>query len=442
MCNKLKLSSRVSGHWSNYECYLLKDENVHVGWIEWTGSKTFKLKKNPLTKHPESPYTYIVPSEVNIPVEEGLIRVNPEKIIRDVQLPDSEIFGTYKGMFCIIDGYEPVDINKLPKPYLSKDEFLYRITSNWKGDVGKRFSKEIAINILSCPKSSYGIGGIGAQSLNPYTGKKQIINLYSTMRNIIPKDFFLINKNYMFKPIRTVNDAETADTAVKKGHSDEISYNYLFSLSPESQSVMMPTQIPLIVPEAIYKPNTWDLDRDVLDYQLSAMLLTPYIEESMQRDLQNTLLRTAQDMIRKSNMQISPDKGGTLRLMKSWCRLEHKQNIDEDDFIRMKNDLDEVFKEFFDMIDDARSLGRTYQIPLTQIPETRKLSLNANKILKCIRRICRDHGYERVSKDILRKEIPEKEISYFDIDEGIQELVNTGYLLMHKNYSEFEIVNI
>ena len=31
----MRLDKRVSGHWSNYECYLLKNENVHVGWIEW-----------------------------------------------------------------------------------------------------------------------------------------------------------------------------------------------------------------------------------------------------------------------------------------------------------------------------------------------------------------------------------------------------------------------
>jgi hypothetical protein len=44
----MNLNKRVTGPWANYESALLKDENTHVGWIEWTSDKTFRLKKNPL----------------------------------------------------------------------------------------------------------------------------------------------------------------------------------------------------------------------------------------------------------------------------------------------------------------------------------------------------------------------------------------------------------
>ena len=64
MAKTFSLSNRVAGPWSNYESFLLKDENTHVGWIEWTSKNTFRLKKNPLADHPISPYTYILPPEV------------------------------------------------------------------------------------------------------------------------------------------------------------------------------------------------------------------------------------------------------------------------------------------------------------------------------------------------------------------------------------------
>jgi len=440
--NKLKLSRRVSGHWSNYECYLLKDENAHVGWMEWTSNKTFRLNKNPLTKHPKSPFLYIVPPDVHIPIHEGLIRVSPEKIVPEVKIPNGKIYGTYSNKYCIVDKYEPVDLNELPKPYLSKDEFLYRITDNWRGDVQKQFSKEIAINVLSCPKSDYGIGGIGAQSLCPYGGKQELNNLNSSIRNLLPNDFLRKNKRYMYKSIKTVCDLHSANSDIKKNSSEEISYNYIYSPSPQTQSYLIPTQIPLIIPEAIYKPDKWGLDRDVLDYQLSALLLNPYIEENAQNNLIKIVTKTAQDMLRKSNIQAPLDNTGVLRLAKAWCRLEYKQSINENDFTRMKNDFQDIFKEYYDMSEDTKKSGRTYNVPLTRNTDARRLSINANKIFKYIKNVTRNKGYKKISKEIIRKEISPKEITNYVLDEGLQELVNAGYLLMYKNYTEFEIVNL
>jgi hypothetical protein len=437
----LKLNSRVSGHWSNYECYLLKDENTHVGWMEWTSNKSFRLYKNPITKHPESPYVYIVPPEVNIPTHEGLIRVSPERIVQDVKLPKRKVYGEYTKKYCLVDKYEPVDLNELPKPYLSKDEFLYRITSNWKGDVQKQFSKEIAINILSCPKSDYGIGGIGAQSICPFGGKRELEFLNSSIMKLLPTDFLRKNKRYMYKPINKVQDLRHANVDIKLGASEEISYNYLYTPSPQSQSYLIPTQIPLILPEVIYQPDKWDLDRDVLDYQLSSLILNPYIEESTYKNLINVVTKTAQDILRKSNIQAPLDNTGVLRLAKAWCRLEYKQSIDEDDFIRMKNDLQEIFKEFYDMSEDTKNVGRTYHVPLTRITDNMRLSLNANKIYKYIKQISRNQGYQKLSREVIRNEIPLKDIANYNLYEGLQELVNAGYLLMYKNYTEFELVN-
>jgi len=436
----MNLNKRVTGPWANYEYVLLKDENTHVGWIEWTSDKTFRLKKNLLIDHPMSPYTYILPPEVKIPVEEGIIRVTPEKIVREVKIPRGKIFGTFSGQFCIVDSYEPVNPDMLPKPLLSKDEFLHRLTYNWHGDVTKIFSKEIAINILSCPKSSYGIGGIGAQSLSPYGGRQDLIILNRSIKNLLPSDFLGRNKTYMYKPIRTKHDAECANNDFKRGVSDEISFNYLFNLGPQSQSYLMPTQIPVIIPEARYKPDKWGLDRDVFDYQMSALLLNPYMEENIQDKLTKILRKTGEDILRKSSLQTSLDNTGLLRLAKAWCRLEFKQSINEDDFSKLKNDFEEVFREYFDIVEDAKETGKTYHIPLTPMSNKMRLTVKANRIYKLIKKLSRENDYKRLSIEIIRNNVPVKEISTYDLDKGLNELVNAGYLLMHKNYTEFEIV--
>ncbi|MFE3845412.1 hypothetical protein ACFL1L_00940 [Thermoplasmatota archaeon] len=441
MVKKFSLINRETGPWSNYESFLMKDENIHVGWMEWTSNNTFRLNKNPLIKNPQSPYIYVIPQEVNIPINEGLIRVNPEKIKKDVEIPNKKMYGTYSNKFCIVDKYEPVDINKLPKPYISKDEFLYKITDNWVGDVQKQFSKEIAINILSCPKSNYGIGGIGAQSLCPYGGKQELIFLNSSLKNILPNDFLNKNKKYMYKPIKTERDLRFANSDINKNIADEISYNYLYTPSPQSKLYLIPTQIPLIIPEVFYKPDRWGLDRDVLDYQLSALLLNPYIEENTQKNLINIITKTAQDILMKSNIQALLDNTGVIRLAKAWCRLEYKQKIDENDFIRMKNDFQGIFKEYYDMIEDTDTSGRTYNIPLTRTFDAMRLSIIANKIYRYMKQIQRTQGYKKISKEIIRNELPVKEISNYDLNKGLRDLVNAGFLLTYKNYSEFELVN-
>ena len=202
----------------------------------------------------------------------------------------------------------------------------------------------------------------------------------------------------------------------------------------------MQTQIPVIIPEARYKPDKWGLDRDVFDYQMSAILLTPYIEENIQDKLTRIVTKTGEDILRKSSLQTSLDNAGLLRLAKAWCRLEFKQSINEDDFSKLKNDFEEVFKEYFDIVEDAKETGATYHIPLTPMPNKMRLTVKANIIYKLIKKLSRENDYKRLSIEIIRNNVPVKEISTYDLDKGLNELVNAGYLLMHRNYTEFELV--
>jgi len=87
MTKKLHLNKRVRGPWTNFEQLLLKPENTHVGWIEWIDDRHFRLKKNPFVDNPPSQFIYELPDELNIPVEEGLIRVEIDK------MPDNYTLG-------------------------------------------------------------------------------------------------------------------------------------------------------------------------------------------------------------------------------------------------------------------------------------------------------------------------------------------------------------
>jgi hypothetical protein len=438
MIKGINLTKRINGPWTTFESFLLKDENCHVGWIHWINHQSFKLHKNPFSTWPSSPFTYLVPEDVSIP-EEGLIRVNVEKIYKIPDFSKTRTLGIYTNQFCITDGYESIKTDTLPKPYLTKDEFLSRLIDNWIGEKDENFSKELAINILSCPKSIYGIGGIGAQSFSSFGTKKNLKDLNISIKHFLPVDFLSQNKNYRYKPIMTEIDAENANMAVMKKESNEISYNYLFNLSPETQRFAMPTQIPILLPDVKYRKSNWDLDRDILDYHMNALLLQPVITESLQKKLIEVIKITGKKILHKVDMETTVDAAGILKLAKAWCRLELKNVLVEDDFIKIKNDFEQIFSEFFDLSEDAQISGRTWHIPLTPLPDKMNLTIVANKIYREIKNFTRNNRYERFTKIQIRELINRKEVMDYDLERGLKELVNAGYLLQFKNYSEFSL---
>ena len=288
MIRPIHLDKRVAGPWTNYESFLLKSENIHVGWIEWINDRSFRLKKNPFSSHPMSPYTYLIPDEAHIPIEEGLIRVNEEKIVKNIKIPRGKIHGNYTDQFCIVESYKPLGMDELPKPYLKKDDFLNRILYNWETGNKDTFGTELALNILSCPKSIYGIGGIGAQSFAPFGSKRNLLALNKAIKDLLPIDFLKQNKAYQYKPIKTIGEETQVSSQINRMASDEISFNYLFTLSPEGQNTMMPTQIPIVIPEGFYLPGGWGLDPDILDYQMTRY---PLSEERLSQFLEATKIK-------------------------------------------------------------------------------------------------------------------------------------------------------
>ena len=226
---------------------------------------------------------------------------------------------------------------------------------------------------------------------------------------------------------------------MRKAVSDEISYNYLFTLNPELEPSMMPIQIPIVLPEGFYKKNEWGLDPDIMEYQIGALMIQPHIDEKVQSKLKDLITKIGLDMLKDIPEETTIDFQGVLRLAKSWARLQFKWDLHEDDFIKMKNDLVEPFKEFFDLVEDAKKTGKTFQAPLTQLPDKRTISFYATKIFQAAKQIAKETGSKRFPKTTLREKISNKYVSNYDFEYGLDELVQTGYLLIHKNGTEFEI---
>ncbi|NLK25977.1 MAG: hypothetical protein GX307_05310, partial [Euryarchaeota archaeon] len=85
---------------------------------------------------------------------------------------------------------------ELPRPYLDREEFLYRLVINWPGGEQDHLDKALALQLLSCPRTPLGPGGIGTQSFDLTGESKALDNLKKTLGTHLPTEFSRPNERY------------------------------------------------------------------------------------------------------------------------------------------------------------------------------------------------------------------------------------------------------
>jgi hypothetical protein len=447
MIKAIDLSKREVGPWANFESFLLKNE--HVGWIEWQpGGTTFRIKKSPFSEH-YSQYLYAVPDDVIIP-EEGLIRIEVGELVKTVKLLRKKLYGFYSDKIYIVEGYEEIKTDSLPKPSISKDEFLSQVVHMWNGAEGyPLFKKEVAYNILSCQKDFFGIGGIGVESFVPGGSSQVMKYLKSSINKLLPDEFRKRNEKYEYDFIVKKDDARVVNNRRNDPKSNEISFNDMSKLSDEMSLESIPIQIPLILPEEVlYNPYHSNFyDRDVLDYQLSALLITPIIQSNLVEKFTDLAIKTS-DYINKRYTEdtLLVDSLAHVKVACSACRLELKEKLTEDMLPRIKNELFEMFKDYADTYQDAmvRGGGPRWNIPIQDIPVRRNLTIEANKVYKKLLEMDRKNreiGISWISIENIRTLSNLKNFDDYVLQKALKELNNANLILQRKNYSEFMIVH-
>lgn len=444
MKKSINLNKREFGPWANFECYLLNDE--HAGFIEWQHNNLFRLKKTPFSEH-YSPYLYYAPEDVTIP-EQGLIKLKVGELQKSIRLKENSTYGAYTNQIYNVEGYEEIKTDSLPKPSITKDEFLSYVVGNWHGaENHPLFKKEIAYNILSCQKDFFGTGGIGVGSFVPTGGSQTLKFLKSSIGYLLPDEFKKRNETFEYDFITQVGENKITNDRRNNPHSNEISFNDMSKLPNKMVLVNIPVQIPLILPDDVIYHASDSYNRDVLDYQLRALLVKPIIQPDYIEKFTDLAMQTSEYIDKNYTEEtLLVDSLAHIKIACASCRLELKDRFEEDMLPRIKDELLQMFKEYADTYHDRMVAGggARWNIPMQPLSEKHNLTIDANKVYREMLEADRQNkevGLTWMSFNEIKNRPNLKYIGDFALQKALTELNNAILILQRKNLSEFLIVS-
>ena len=434
------LNKREYGDWFapfEQELIFLKQE-AHIGWVEYTSDKSFKLKLSPFYGEYRK-YEYIVPDLKTMPLQNKCIEVKPFKIIHDPIFNNKSLYGKYQN-YCIIDGYSDYKI-ELQKPSIGYKDFLYHVSSSWLNAAEDNLDTMLALQMVSCPSSFYGVGGIGAAAAKISKGKLSsaiIPELNSTYKTTVAANFQKLNDKYVFNMAKTSKDRKHINH-IRRINLPEINYVCPCVTFNETQKVTetIPIQIPMLVKGATYV-NASKLAEPyfVLQYQLTALMHTPTFGDS------NSALKEIENNIRlmsSCDLPLNFDANTINKLALAFNRLYLKE-----DNSGVK--INEAIKTFFTYAKDwqpyINESAATTKFRASYHPTDMLINFSNDhqKFLVELQKLHDETKRKWIGWDELKNKFDEKK--WCDLDEIATELNNLGFIIHQYNFSQIRKVDI
>jgi hypothetical protein len=440
------LKARDRG-FASFEKYLI--DHQHIGWIHKLSSSIFVLKKSQFTNIKTS-HAYEIPEGMHVPdgtfVQVEIREKNPKHI-----LDNNSIINCY--LVSEIHKIRLIDL-EIPKPYLygndfvheylcikdefrGGNEFVNRIASYWKNADADGLDWSLAVQLLSCPKWLYGVGGIGAVSTS-FAGTREtpFKDIKSCIDQLMPRDFRSDNKFLKYNYIENKNNFQDVEIDRSSGKIPEVSYNYM-NYFPQRD---VPIQLPIFIENAEYRGRIKDEDPDITDYILTSLMISPPENVKMAKQIENTIIKVREKFCQDRDLSWSMDAYSPIKIALALCRMNLKEELDEDMLSKSMSKFSEVYEKYMDAEDFLLKInpGReTRVIPRARGPIKDPILSQETRILKIIIEISEDYGLEwvHISKIRAHKRFNQKwndTLIY-----SLQILNNSGLVLMKNNYTEF-----
>ncbi len=443
---KLDLNEREFGYWfAPFERELIWVKNQeHIGWVVRTSNTTFKLQYTPFYKQYKN-YTYIAPTLEQMPPENMCVEIKPLKIVQKVKFSGRGLYGEYDN-YCIIDGFKEyiLQIQK-QKLNMGYKDFLYHCSSNWNFAEEDDLDKMLALQLVSCPSSFYGKGGIGAiaSKISSYgkLSKSVVTQLSNTYKGIVSPNFKEVNDKYFFNLITTSSDVSYIDQ-IRKHNPCEVNYCRPCLTYNDAQITAgaIPVQIPLLIKGANYKKS--DGLEEVyllLQYQLTALMHNSDFgnSNSALKNIENNIKKILERRMLENVFAIDANTINKLTL--SFCRLYLTDNV-------AGQQISEATEMFFRKWDDWKRY-------ISQSESIAKFR-NTAQPTDVQTNISHDHQRFLVELQKLQDETKEKWIDSHNLEEKLVkkiktefyeiaiDLNNLGLIIQQNNFSKVRIVDI
>jgi hypothetical protein len=436
---KIDLNERAGYLFAPFEKELIFNHE-HMGWVHYTGWHRFILKKTPFSNH-SSIYEYFTPSDI-CPSENEFVEVEVDNLVKkNPKLIGKTCYVEYGDQYYEVVGCERASLEKLlGRPYLKRKEFLNRISDHWKNAEEDHLDLALALQILSCPESIYGKGGIGTATFNFHSARvKPLKDLRSTINFLLPQNFRKTNPFYEYDFIQKYSDERKVKKRRDSNNCSELSYNYL-DFIPQVNRII-PVQIPTVIQNAEYRKGIQFFDPDVLEYLLTAVMIRPSVEENMINGLRSGIIEVRE--------RINPDRADRLvvfdnytfvKLANAFCRLFLEQNLTDNMFSESRRAFLEIYHEYHDLAELQLSHGedQSWINPSARVSYAHPgFDLDANdlRVYRVIIKINREQGLEWVPFDEIRQRA---DLNDTELHESLQRLVDAAKIISRMNYTEFK----
>jgi len=342
---QVSLRARVTGPWAGFERKVIAG-GPHVGWVKFTGQRRFVLRKSPFLP-PEAARVYHLDDDIVLD-ENELVDLEVSGPLRRVgSLDRRTTFAQDYEDHYLVEAVRRVN-EELPRPYLDRDDFLDRLVLNWPRGQLDHLDKALALQLLSCPRTPLGPGGIGTQSFDLSGEAKALDHLRRTLVGHLPTEFSRPNRRYELDFLSAREDVAALRRRIAGGEVEEASYNYLKMVDPSHHP--LPQHVPTILYNARYVPRSNEPDPDVLEYQLYGLMLRPVVSEEMLTRIERTML----DILEESDPSLAGynvpfDQGALAKIAMALCRLYQRDRLSEEMLDQSKAWFKDMYRQFADL---------------------------------------------------------------------------------------------
>lgn len=434
---QVSLRSRVSGPWAGFERKVIAG-SAHLGWAKFVSARRVVLRKSPFLP-PNNQVIYHLPDELEL-MEDELVEFDVSGPLRRVSslASRSNLALDYEDHY-LVEAVRRVTA-EMPRPYLEREDFLHRLITNWKGGEGDHLDKALALQLLSCPKTPLGPGGIGTQSFDLTGETKALDNLRKTLDVHLPTEFSRPNPRFELDFFTGPEDVAALRRRIAKGEVEEVSYNYLKMVDQSKHP--LPQHVPTILYNARFVPRSRLADPDVLEYQLYGLLLRPVVSEAMIGEIERAMV----DILEESDPSLSGynipfDHDALAKIAMALCRLYQKDRLTEDMLSQSKRWFKDMYRLFADLwLNYSRPGGSTRLSSEMMVSYShQRQGPHDGEVLREIFRGVNEVGLDYVSYSGLKKALRGK-VTAAALRDSLSRLVQSGLVISKENDNLFRPV--
>lgn len=445
-----RLSDREAGaHFCRFERELIFDDSkTHTGWVRYISSNAFKLMKSRFTEL-DSGSVYIVPESERGPDEGDFIDIEPG-------VEESRIVikgGGRRRTPVDFESYRVINVDSwsegrimVPPPLIPRDEFLDRVSRDWKNASDDMLDTVIALLMVSAPPSIFGKGGVGSEGLEALrmTSHGSPRDVARSIMSNLPLEFRVPGSSvYKYMPLGSARDV----ASFRSDRSMEGNFTIVkpHRITDAWLRDKLPIQLPFVLIHSEYrkgKGSAEEFDLDVLDYQLSALYLPPPKPE----DVEARARKAVEDAYKSEFFDLGgfgePDPMGGVKLQLALSRLNVGREWKGRKYVRRSflgmekgDDLFErLLKRGYQEVRE-RKRDESFRERDRSLPGREKLKDRDRQIFFLLRRKAEENGiYETPREEILPGEDQRA------VQESLDRLNKYGYVLYMKGGTVIKVV--